>query len=332
MPDTPGPHPGFLNIAGTGSWDRFGDGFTPAGEVIVDGRDRWVSEQLARAGFACLFWDKRGVGQSTGGGRKPGASPGNRDQYTDVLTDVQDAESALKALASRPEVDANRIGVMGHSAGVYFSCLLAERTDIPATYIFSGGVYRRADISLGYMFDLVRRYVETDEARQAWARLQSPSTYWAAYHWDEILEALHAGDEVFERAHGDVIFRQYLRRHRMELHLPRELQFRHVKEPTLILHGEYDLFVPPKNAFMMADQIHEAGNEAVTVFVVPRTDHGWRLYPGPATEDELLRDILSRGSVHYPYSDLYMHAIIGWLKDRLRQPRSSAGAGSQSSV
>ncbi len=318
LPDAPGPHPAFLNIAGTGSWDRYGDGFTPSGEVIRAGRSRWVSEQLALAGFACLFWDKRGVGASTGGDRKPGDLPGYRDKYTDVLTDVQDAESALNTLASMPEVDADRIGVMGHSAGVYFSCLLAERTDIPATYVFSGGVYRRVDISLGYMFDLVRRFVAGNEERQAWASSQSPSTYWATYHWDEILEAIHNGDEVFVREHGDFTFRQYLRRHGMELSIPREMQFRHVKVPTLVIHGEYDLFVPPKNAFMMADQMREAGNENVSVIIIPRTDHGWHLYPKEADDTELLRDILSSDSSPYPYSDLYIYTIIGWLKDRLR--------------
>ncbi|MDX1435360.1 MAG: prolyl oligopeptidase family serine peptidase [Anaerolineales bacterium] len=317
LPDGPGPFPGFLNIAGTGSWDRFGDGYSPTGAAIKGGRDRWVSERLARAGFAGLFWDKRGVGESTGGDREPGDPPGNRDSYTDVLTDVQDAESALKALADRPEVDPARIGVMGHSAGVYFACLLAERTDVPATYIFSGGVYRRADISLSYMFDLVRKYIGDDEERRAFAEKNSPWSYWAVHHWDEVLEAIHRGDEVFVRQHGDFTFEMYLRRHRMEVQIPREMQFRHVKAPTMVVHGEYDYFVPPKNAYWMAGQIRENGNRDVAVAIIPRTDHGWRLYPHAAGDEELMRDILSGGSGGYPWSELKMHTIVGWLKDRL---------------
>ena len=58
------------------------------------------------------------------------------------MTDVQDAENALLTLRGQPEIDPKRIVVMGHSAGVFFACLLASRTDLPAGYILWGGVHR----------------------------------------------------------------------------------------------------------------------------------------------------------------------------------------------
>ena len=132
LPATPGPHPAILTVAGTGPQNRYGDIVLADGTVLPHGRYVHISKRLAEAGIASLYWDKRGVGQSTGGGSKPGEAPGERDSYTSVMTDVDDAESALNFLAARPEIDPRRIAVMGRSAGVYFTCLLAERSDVPA--------------------------------------------------------------------------------------------------------------------------------------------------------------------------------------------------------
>jgi hypothetical protein len=89
LPANPGPHPAILSVAGTGSQNRYGDVVLAGGKVLPHGRYPWISNRLAQAGIASLYWDKRGVGQSSGGDREPGDPPGERDSYTSVMTDVQ---------------------------------------------------------------------------------------------------------------------------------------------------------------------------------------------------------------------------------------------------
>ncbi len=282
------------------------------------GRTRFLSGHLAHAGIATFVWDKRGVGQSTGGDRNPGDPPGYRDQHADVFTDVQGAESALATLAERPEIDADRIAVMGHSAGVYHSCLLAERTNLPAAYIFSGGVCSRHDRFIAHMLEVTRQCVSRQDDFRAWMTRVAPYNYWYEHHWPEIQEAIRNGQDVFEREHDDFTFRLYLRRLRQELSLPRDQQFRHVQVPVLIVHGEYDLWVPPTNATMMAELLGNAGNDEVTVIIVPRTGHGWRCYPEAQSMVEINRDILTHGNLRHPLSRFLIHSVVGWLVDRFQ--------------
>lgn len=102
------------------------DGVTLSGEIISSGQsgrapgivflhgsgpegrwaNRYLASQFARAGFAALVFDKRGVGQSSGDWRTSGF---------EVL--AADGAAAMAALASQPECDAARIGIYGHSQG-----------------------------------------------------------------------------------------------------------------------------------------------------------------------------------------------------------------------
>jgi pimeloyl-ACP methyl ester carboxylesterase len=76
---------------------------------------------LVRNGVAVLAYDKRGVGQSSGG--YPGASP--TDSAIDVL--ARDAEAAVRFLAGQPEIDRTRVGLAGHSQAGWIMPLAATR-------------------------------------------------------------------------------------------------------------------------------------------------------------------------------------------------------------
>ena len=72
LPASSGPHPAILTVAGTGPQNRYGDIVLADGTVLPHGRYVDISSRLAQAGIASLYWDKRGVGQSSGGDRAPG--------------------------------------------------------------------------------------------------------------------------------------------------------------------------------------------------------------------------------------------------------------------
>lgn len=99
LPEGAGPHPAVVLITGSGPQDR--------DESLLGHQPFAVlADHLTRKGIAVLRYDDRGVAGSTGSFE--GAT---MDDF------AGDAWAALGYLRTRPEIDAKRIGVMGHSEG-----------------------------------------------------------------------------------------------------------------------------------------------------------------------------------------------------------------------
>ena len=282
LPAAPGPHPAILAVAGTGPQNRYGDIVQADGTVLPHGRYIWIANRLAQAGIASFYWDKRGVGQSTGGERQPGDAPGERDSYTSVMTDVEDVHSALNFLSAQAEIDSEHIAVMGRSAGVYFACLLAERTDLPAAYILTGGLYMGIDAFMELIYEEVLAFAARGPEEAAWTQAHLSGFYDLARHWRGILAAAVRGEAVYEAREGEKVIRQYLQRLKEELELPLYDQFRHLNKPVLILHGDKDANVPVGEAFKIEKELHKAGREDVTLVIIPGADHSMRISPAGA--------------------------------------------------
>lgn len=102
-PHRTGKAPGIVFLHGSGAEGRWAS--------------RYVATRFARAGFAALIWDKRGVGKSQG------------DWKTTSLDDfVADAGAAIEKLRSMREVDPDRVGILGHSQGGTLAPLVATRS------------------------------------------------------------------------------------------------------------------------------------------------------------------------------------------------------------
>ena len=95
-----GPAPGVVWIGGTGREDRHGF----AGPPPVDLGSHEITDALANAGFVVLRFDERGRG---------GSSPGP----TTFLGQVEDARRAVRTLLVQPEVDPDRIVIVGLGEG-----------------------------------------------------------------------------------------------------------------------------------------------------------------------------------------------------------------------
>jgi len=103
---------------------------------------------FAELGYAALRFDMRGCGQSEG----------VRGRVI-CLEQVEDTQSALAFLATRPEIDADRIGVMGASFGA-------------AVAVYTAGVDQRvaACVSAGGWGDGEKKFRKQHESPEAWAR------------------------------------------------------------------------------------------------------------------------------------------------------------------
>jgi pimeloyl-ACP methyl ester carboxylesterase len=120
-----GKYPAVLLIAGSGAEDMNETaGFiridTKTGEKIYPPTPLFqIAQYLSERGFAVLRYDKRGIGTNHT------ILDSNTWGNLTVNDLVQDANKALAVLINQPEVDANKITVLGHSEGTAISPIVA---------------------------------------------------------------------------------------------------------------------------------------------------------------------------------------------------------------
>jgi pimeloyl-ACP methyl ester carboxylesterase len=102
--------PAVILISGSGPQDR--------DETFANHKPFWIiADYLTRQGIAVLRFDDRGAGKSTGNF----SNATTKDFSTDVV-------SAVAYLKSRSDIDANNIGLIGHSEGGIIAPLAANQT------------------------------------------------------------------------------------------------------------------------------------------------------------------------------------------------------------
>jgi uncharacterized protein len=129
LPEGEGPFAAAVLLSGSGPLDRDSDH-----PRLRFGVSRQVAHALADAGFASLRYDKRGVGESPGDWRAAG-----------LFDNVDDAGAAFDTLAARPEVDARRVYVVGHSEGAVLATALAGRGVPTAGLVLLSGSARSGE-------------------------------------------------------------------------------------------------------------------------------------------------------------------------------------------
>ena len=121
IPEGKGPFPGVVLITGSGPQDR--------DESLMGHKPFLVlSDYLTRRGIAVLRADDRGTGKSTG-------------IFADATTAdfATDTEAGIAYLKSRPEVDAHKIGLIGHSEGGVIAPMVAARNKDVAFIVMMAG-------------------------------------------------------------------------------------------------------------------------------------------------------------------------------------------------
>lgn len=107
LPPGPGPHPAAVLITGSGAQDR--------DETIFNHKPfAVIADSLTRAGIAVLRSDDRGVG-----GSRAGSAPATSATF------ATDVAAAVAFLRGRPEIDGDRIGLIGHSEGGIIAPMVA---------------------------------------------------------------------------------------------------------------------------------------------------------------------------------------------------------------
>ncbi|MFQ5746311.1 MAG: alpha/beta hydrolase family protein [Gemmatimonadota bacterium] len=231
--DREGPLPAVVLITGSGAQDRderirFVAGYTPF---------RQIADALSRRGIAVLRLDDRGIGGSTG-------SLG--EATTEDL--ARDIETAVAYLRGRDDIDATRIGLLGHSEGGIIAPMVAAADPGIAAIVIMAGPSRTGRGILRYQ----NRWVIENDAKVPEAAR------------DSLLEASMARLDSMARD------RPWIRYFLDYDPLPAA---RRVRVPVLVLHGATDRQVTVEQGRELAAAMREAGNPDVTLRVYPELNH-----------------------------------------------------------
>ena len=222
-----------VTISGSGGQDRDEMLGSPPGYRPF----RQYADSLGRRGIAVLRMDDRGIGSSTG------------NHATATSADfAEDIRAGLAYLRSRPEIDASRLGLLGHSEGGLIGPLVAlKEPQLRAMILMAGpswGGRRILEFQLGNLgrADTTLTGARLDSAlKRIPTRIDSmkASNPWMGYFIDHDVLAVA----------------------------------RQVKVPVLILNGGTDQQVTPEQAEELAAAIRSSGNRDVTVRVFPDVNH-----------------------------------------------------------
>ena len=109
IPKGEGPFPAMVLVSGSGQQDR--------DEELMNHRPFWViADYCALHGIAVLRYDDRGIGGSTG-----------EVMNATSMDFSYDAEAAFDYLRNRKEINASKVGILGHSEGGVINFMVSAR-------------------------------------------------------------------------------------------------------------------------------------------------------------------------------------------------------------
>ncbi len=228
-----GPVAAVVTITGSGQQDR--DEYIPlAGGIRLF---RQVADTLSRVGIAVLRLDDRGLGASTGN-----FSTSTTQDFAD------DIRAALAYLRSRPDIDHDRLALIGHSEGGIIAPMVAA-TDpkLRAIAIMAGPADKMVDVIM---------------SQNKWVTDHNPGL--TAAQRDSVLADARSMLAPERQLSSAVKF---------WMSYDPAPAAKKVKASTLILQGKTDRQVPMSNAEKLAALIRSGGNKDVTVRLFPATDH-----------------------------------------------------------
>ncbi|MEY4096206.1 MAG: hypothetical protein RLZZ53_3405 [Acidobacteriota bacterium] len=241
-----GPLPALILIGGSGPTDR---DETVAG-IPVFGQ---LARELVSAGFVVVRYDKRGVGQS-----------GGRSESVTIADYAEDARQVLLWLEKRPEVDKEKIGIVGHSEGALVAMLLAgrERNKVSAMALIAGPSTDGSTVVLEQQ-KLMLSKMPIDEAQRAERTALQEKINTAVIKgtgWNDIpVAARKVADTPW--------FYSFLT-------FNAEKAMEDTRQPVVIVQGELDTQVQPYHADKLAEFARARKTKTeVAVVKVPGVNH-----------------------------------------------------------
>jgi uncharacterized protein len=275
-----------------------------------------IADYLTRNGIGVLRYDDRGVGKSKGA------------FATSTTADfATDAESAVAYLKTRSEVDAKKIGIIGHSEGGLIAPMVAARSKDVAFIVLLAGpglpgdellllqsrlinkADGTADKEIERQEKLNRRVYGLVKTSTSEAALEDSLSKFVRYTLKTDTSIKLPADMTEDQLVSSQVkavtspWIQYFIKYDPALTLKK------VKCPTLALNGAKDLQVPP-NEDIAAIKKAMAGNKQLTTMILPNLNHLFQdCTIGSPSEYE---------KIEQTFSPTALKVMSDWLKDRVK--------------
>lgn len=260
-----------VTITGSGAQDRDENiglqGFRPF---------RQLADALARRGIAVLRMDDRGTGSS--GGTFKGSTSADF---------AEDVRAGLAYLRTRPEIRADRLGVMGHSEGALIAPMVADKEPMLRAIVLLAGIAQPGRTALHFQ---LKNLIEHD------SKLTPEMRESQIAEIPKRIDTMMAADPWMK------FFLTYDPAPTM----------RRVKTPVLILTGSRDQQAVPEQVALQEAAFKEGGNKDVTARVLPDLNHLFVQDTDgfPGNYSKLPPPVMMRADV--------VELIVDWLAKRLR--------------
>ena len=307
-------HPAVLLIPGSGPNDR--------DETIWGHRVFLVlADHLTRQGVAVLRADDRGVGGSTG------------DFSSATIADfARDACAGVEYLKTRPEIDARKIGLVGHSLGANIAPLAATQSPDVAFIVLMAGASNTLAEGIHLQCQLIYRSEGASEAAIALNQAINEQTFAIIKDEPDDGAAEEKIRDVLERFNPEVAKLSEEDKRRVELSDPLDFAgyrgflspamrfdlfydtrepLRKVSCPVLAINGDKDIQVPSQvNLKGIEEALKAGGNTNYTVKELPGLNH---LFQTAATGA-----IAEYSKIEETISPSALELISDWIKEQTR--------------
>jgi uncharacterized protein len=307
LPKGEGPFPAVVLISGTGHNTRDEDVWGHKVFLVL-------ADALTREGVAVLRYDKRGVGGSSG----------NYDAAT-TADFTSDAEAAVTWLKTQSQIDASRIGVLGHSEGGIIAPAVAAADKSVAFVIMIAGPSIRGDKlfvlqsamtakAYGAPDDYIAKRKIFDQELYS-AILSAPSEA-IAFDRATALVARAVGDKIIDANEADTLPKDDTTPwERYFLSYDPAPTLAQLTVPVLVLNGSLDVQVPAKENLAAAREALRNNSDA-TVIELPGMNHLLQdAKTGAPNEYNEIEETMSPAAIKI---------ITGWLSKNAFAPRRKA--------
>lgn len=307
LPDKEGKFPVVVLISGSGPQDR-------NEELLGHKPFLIISDYLTRNGIGVLRFDDRGVGESTGNF--------NTATSEDFASDV---ESAITYLKSRKEIDATKIGLVGHSEGGVIAPMVAAKSDDVSYIVLLAGTGIRGDQLLLLQQERIGRVMGMSEIQLQKSKELSTAIFAMIvnstqsqdlktdvkkyltqelnkFSDDEIPMGM-GKDEVTIKGQVNQLTNPWMVY--FLKHNPASV-LENVKCPVLAVNGEKDLQVPPKeNLTAIKNALEKGGNNEVITIEFENLNHLFQESTTGAPSEY--------GTIEQTFSPLALKSVSDWI-------------------
>jgi uncharacterized protein len=298
LPPGQGPFPTTILISDSGPTDR--------DESLAGHRPFLIlADHLTRKGIAVLRFDKRGIGKSTG-------------DYASATTEdfAVDAQAALVYLKTRKEIDAKKIGLIGHSEGGLIAPLVATHSSDVAWIVLLAGPGLKGEDTLLLQSELILRVAGVNDAEVARTLAFNKRTY-ALVREEKDPAALEAKlSELVRNTSTGAALPPAAVQSQVRMMVSPWFRFyldydpvpalQKTACPVLALNGEKDLQISPKeNLSKMQKALQDGGNKDFQATELPGLNHLFQHAPtGSPTE---------YGGIEETMAPLALNAVSEWI-------------------